>query len=180
MDPLTIHIPESVLLAVGSGRGGCGDPGPAAPRARNGIDFGGVFTSLHAMAETDELRKLFGALPDVAVAVLFGSAARGALTSDSDVDLAVALSSGPVDSQMKQRLLETVGERLGRPADIVDLRNQRGRLAARIMREGVPLVIRDTALWGRLLRDAVMWQEEMAPLWRVVQRGKLDRLVHGS
>lgn len=131
------------------------------------------------MKEFDALRELFGAMPEVAVAVLFGSAARGSLTSTSDVDVAIALNSGVITSTQKQQLLERLGEHLGRSADVVDLRAKRGRLAARIMSQGIPLVIHDTALWARLLRDAVMWQEDMAAIWRLVQRGSLDHFADG-
>jgi predicted nucleotidyltransferase len=150
-----------------------------APGVGNTFDFGAVPVTFIAMKEIDALRDLFGAMPEVAVAVLFGSAARGSLTSSSDVDVAVAFKTGPLTSQEKQRLLERLGEHFGRSADVVDLRAQRGRLAARIVREGIPVVVRDTTLWARLLRDAVMWQEDMAALWRVVQRGSLDRLADG-
>lgn len=56
---------------------------------------------------------------------LFGSAARGAMSFDSDVDLAVS-ADAPLTSQQKRELIEDVSAIVLRPVDVVDFRTAHG------------------------------------------------------
>ena len=61
----------------------------------------------------------------VLYARLFGSAAVGAMTFESDVDLAVSAAS-PLSSPQTQKLIEQVSAIALRPVDILDLRTAHG------------------------------------------------------
>lgn len=61
----------------------------------------------------------------VLYARLFGSAAAGAMTFESDVDLAVS-AAAPLSSAQTQTLIEQVSAIALRPVDILDLRTAHG------------------------------------------------------
>jgi len=74
----------------------------------------------------EDLRTLASKAPEVAAVWLFGSAVRGALRFDSDVDVAVLFRRGVED---RDRLLASFGARLEKfttpyPVDAVDLAAQ--------------------------------------------------------
>ncbi len=75
----------------------------------------------------DALRR-FG----VVYAVVFGSAARGELRADSDIDIAVA-AEGPLSSEMRYGIINAISGISGRPIDLVDLKTARGVLLARAL-----------------------------------------------
>lgn len=68
----------------------------------------------------------------VVYAVLFGSAARGELRADSDIDIAVA-AEGPLSSEMRYGIIDAISGISGRPIDLVDLKTARGVLLARAL-----------------------------------------------
>lgn len=59
--------------------------------------------------------------PEIRLAIVFGSIARGTARADSDIDLAV-LASRPLLAEDKMRLIADIAAATGRPVDLVDLR----------------------------------------------------------
>ena len=96
------------------------------------------------------LRTALRTEPTVALAVLFGSAARGEMHSESDVDVLVALREGADIRSLASRLSERVGLRV----QLVSLADARRAplLLAEALREGRVLVDRE-GLWPRLRRQ---------------------------
>lgn len=95
-----------------------------------------------------QLRKAFRTEPSVALAVLYGSAARGEMHSGSDVDVLVALRRGAD----KRALASRLSERLGLQVQLVSLGDAQQRaplLLAEALREGRVLVDRKN-LWPHL------------------------------
>jgi len=75
--------------------------------------------SIHTdTAITDVLRRF----PQVQLAILFGSCAKGNVTAASDLDLAVQADK-PLDAGLKVRLIGALADQLGRPVDLIDLRS---------------------------------------------------------
>ena len=58
--------------------------------------------------------------PQIRLAILFGSCAKGNATTASDVDLAVQADK-PLDAELSIRLIGAMAEQLGRPVDLIDL-----------------------------------------------------------
>lgn len=82
--------------------------------------------------------------PEVAYAFLFGSGGRGALRSDSDLDVAVELRRGASrDTRTLGRLAAQLESAAGRRVDLVLLEEAASPLAYRILRDGRLLVERD-------------------------------------
>jgi len=94
----------------------------------------------------DALRRVLEAESNVAYALLFGSSSKNATRHDSDVDIAVELTSG---SRRDIRTLGGLAARLesaaGRAVDLVLLDEAPAPLAYRIFRDGRLLVERDHA-----------------------------------
>ncbi|HKP19104.1 MAG TPA: nucleotidyltransferase domain-containing protein [Gaiellaceae bacterium] len=96
------------------------------------------------------LRELLRTEPDVSLAVLFGSWARGDARDASDVDLLGSLR----DRGNARRVASRLSDRLGRRVQLVTLEDARGAplLLREVLREGRVLVDRDEG-WSALLRD---------------------------
>jgi predicted nucleotidyltransferase len=116
-----------------------------------------------------------GAQPDVAVAYLFGSRARGTARPGSDWDVAVLLDE-PAD--LGRRALELQAA-LGDAVDPVILNQAPVALAYRVLRDGVVLCCRDDrariAHWVRTV-DRYL---DSAPLRRALDDGLRHRLREG-
>lgn len=71
--------------------------------------------------------------PQVRLAILFGSYARGTASADSDLDLAVQAAE-PLDTATRLQLIGDLAERLGRPVDLVDLQRAGEPLLGEILK----------------------------------------------
>jgi len=99
-------------------------------------------------AELNRLAQWLEAQPDVRLAIVFGSVARGQARADSDIDIAIK-ADRPLRAERKMALIEGIAHLTGRPVDLVDL--------ARI---GEPL--RGEVLKGhRLFGSDDAWAEQM-------------------
>jgi uncharacterized protein len=121
------------------------------------------------------LRTALAAEPDVLVAYLFGSRARGTAHPGSDYDVAVLLAEG-ADTHRRQLELMAV---LGEGVDVIILNDAPVALAYRVLRDGQLLVSRDEQAriehWARTV-DRYL---DSAPLRRALAEGTRHRLQEG-
>ena len=107
------------------------------------------------------LAALFAAQPEVRLAYLFGSLARGTATPESDADVAISLGR-PMSAPEKMQIIGDIGALLGR-----------------IFKEGIRL-IDDAAVRERIAASRANWQTDVAPY---VERLRAERraawLGHG-
>jgi uncharacterized protein len=95
----------------------------------------------------DALRRAIEGEPDIAYALLFGSAGRGALRPGSDVDVAVEFRPGaPGDMGTIGRLAARLESAAGRKVDVVLMHEVPAPLAYRVFRDGRVIVERDHAV----------------------------------
>lgn len=73
--------------------------------------------------------------PEIELAIVFGSLARGEARRDSDVDVAVQLPT-PLDADRKMQLIADIAAITGRPVDLVDLRTVGEPLLGQILKHG--------------------------------------------
>ena len=73
--------------------------------------------------------------PEVELAIVFGSVARGEARRDSDVDVAVQLST-PLGADEKMELIADIAAVTGRPVDLIDLRTIGEPLLGQILKHG--------------------------------------------
>jgi len=101
--------------------------------------------------------------PDVQLAVLFGSAGRGALHRHSDLDLAVL---GPATVERLATLAVTLSRRTGRQVDLTSLETAPPLLRFEIARTGEVLLERRAYLWADVKARALIDWWDWAPLAR--------------
>lgn len=122
-----------------------------------------------------ELAARLGSEPDVIVAYLFGSRARGTARPTSDIDVAVLLNA---DADTHWRRLE-LGARLGDTVDLVVLNDAPVALAYRVLRDGILLVSNDERARIRHWTRTVDRYLDTAPLRRALAAGTRHRLEEG-
>ena len=113
--------------------------------------------------------------PDIAVAYLFGSRARGNARPNSDVDVGVLLDAG-VDIHRRQ--LDLMAS-LGANVDLVVLNDAPPALGYRVLRDGIVLVCHDDRArvehWVRTV-DRYL---DTAPMRRTLEEGLRHRIAEG-
>ena len=106
--------------------------------------------SLDAVAE--RLEATLEKLPDLLIAILFGSVLRRKFVRD--VDIAVYFR---YEESLKDliELAGTLEDELGLPIDVVPLREVPPKLKLKILLEGVKLIVRDSQLYWSLTSQAL-------------------------
>jgi uncharacterized protein len=119
--------------------------------------------------------------PDVVVAYLFGSVARGSLGPRSDVDIAVLLADGSDSFERRLDLsADLAAVTAPRPVDVVVLNEAPVALAYRVLRDGRLLLSRDDRVRIRHWTQTVDRYLDMADMRRVLEEGQRVRLREGS
>lgn len=108
---------------------------------------------------------------DIKLAILYGSAAKGRLRADSDVDLAL-LCHSPLTPERKMQLAMRLHQKLLRQVDLVDLSTLSGTLLKQVLCHGRLLIKNDTNAYAALLQRMVYNQTDMRPY---VTRTLLER-----
>lgn len=97
----------------------------------------------------DVVAEYLGEQPDVAAAYVFGSAAKGTMRADSDVDVGVLFGRGAGNKVTRfERRLElemALQDRVHRPVQIIDFRAASLIMQYEIMKSGKRVVDRDPA-----------------------------------
>jgi uncharacterized protein len=127
-----------------------------------------------AMSVLDQIRRALDDAPDVCLAVIFGSAARGRMGPDSDVDVAVSFRD---DAERSAPALAVALERaVGRTVDLVSLDAAPPLLRFEIARDGVVCVERAPHAWADFRARAMIDWWDWAPTARMMHRVMAERL----
>jgi predicted nucleotidyltransferase len=128
----------------------------------------------------DALRRVLASEPDLAYALVFGSAARDSLRPDSDVDVAIELRAGAArDVLTLGTLVARIESAVRRHVDLVVLDEAAPSLAYRIFRDGRLLVERDhDALVSRKAR-AILDYLDFKPIEDLCAAGVLRAAARG-
>ena len=120
----------------------------------------------------DNLRRVLEREPDLCLAVVYGSAARGTTHSGSDLDIGV---SG-VPSSRLGALESVLSKAAGRTVDLVDLSIAPPLLRFEIAREGRVIVEPVAHAWSDFRARAMVDWWDWAPTARLFHRAAADRL----
>ncbi|MBK9161503.1 MAG: nucleotidyltransferase domain-containing protein [Nitrosomonadales bacterium] len=107
------------------------------------------------------LKETLEQFPQVSLAVLFGSAARGHQQPESDLDIAVA-ANRPLTADEKIAIIGALAERTGRPIDLIDLNGVAEPLLGQVVRHGRKILGSDT-LYGELISRHLFEQADFMP-----------------
>jgi predicted nucleotidyltransferase len=122
----------------------------------------------------DRLRERAASLPQVRLAVLFGSMARGQRRKDSDVDLGLLL--GPVSRRERLHVEAELARAAGREVDFINLDEAPPLLRFEITRDGVVILEREEGLWTRFKAKAMVDWWDWAPIARRIHKRMIQRL----
>jgi hypothetical protein len=129
------------------------------------------------------LAAALASLPEVELAYLFGSHARGRQSPESDIDLAIQVS--PAAARNARATLALLFDRLGRVApsdrlDVVLLNDAPSLLRHRVLSTGRLLVERTPLVRVRFATRAIRDYQDMQPRREFFYRGRLKRLKEGG
>lgn len=127
-----------------------------------------------------ELKKYFKEKPEISMAFLFGSQAKGSAGSESDADIAVYFTPRGREFEWEESYLYPNEGRiwleterlLGVNTDLVVLNRAPATLADAIIREGVPIIIKDRGLYWRFFLLITLVAEDFRGLvqdWREIK-----------
>jgi predicted nucleotidyltransferase len=117
----------------------------------------------------ERMRPTLAAEPRIAVAWLFGSAARGEMRPDSDVDVGVVFARN-VPAGERTLLLADLASRLEaatvpHPVDVVALEEQGHVFVHRVLQEGQRIAVNDEERRVDFESEAVIWYLDFKPTW---------------
>lgn len=121
----------------------------------------------------ETLTRVLDETANVRLAVLFGSAAKGALNSDSDIDIGVSMEG---NRHVAPALRVALERALGRPVDVVMLDEAPPLVRFEIARGGVVLVERHPHGWADFRAHAMIDWWDWAPTARMMHEVMAARL----
>lgn len=123
----------------------------------------------------DRLRQTAASLPEVRLAVLFGSTARGKAGPRSDVDIGVLLDPDTPDA--RSRVEHELGSAVrDREVEVIFLKKASPLLRFEIAKEGVLLLQREDHLWTLFKEKAMVDWWDWAPYSRMFAEAAVRRL----
>lgn len=108
------------------------------------------------------LRRVLARFPQLTLALVYGSVARGTPRPDSDLDIAVASERGALTEDERMDIICALAQETGRPVDLIDLQAVSPPLLSEILRHGHRIRGDDTA-YGRLISRHLFDQADFAP-----------------
>lgn len=135
-----------------------------------------------AMELQERLRQVAASWPEIRLAVLFGSTARGEGRPSSDVDIGLILE--PYSAEVRFRVDAQLGRAAGREVDTVLLDGAPPLLRFEVTRDGILLFEREEGLWTAFQAKAMVDWWDWAPTARKIQKaiieGLRERIGHGQ
>ena len=116
--------------------------------------------------------------PEVKSAYLFGSAARGQLTSRSDIDVAVAAET-KLPLQTRLAIAVQLSKAPHREVDLIDLQEVTGEILQQSLCQGINLLQKDAGLYARLIQRLWFDQADMMPYRRRILAERRRRFLDG-
>jgi predicted nucleotidyltransferase len=117
------------------------------------------------MDQDFDLARCLAGYPHIRLAILFGSAAAGRQTFESDIDVAVAAQRA-LSVAERVEIVERLAQGTGRAVDLVDLATASGPLLNRALATGRLLFCTDRALYAEIIKRALYDDADLAPYRR--------------
>lgn len=125
-------------------------------------------TLAHQVAET------LAPHSEIQLAFVFGSAARGTLRPDSDVDVAV-LAAGRLSPEARLELMAELSLAVKREVDLIDLSMAWGLILRQVLTTGTLALKRSDTAHAMLLKRMLFDQADMEPLRQRIIEKSLER-----
>ncbi len=131
---------------------------------------------LSSLLET--IKNTLTEIPNLQLAICFGSYANGGATSHSDIDIAVAMKH-PLTMDERLNLAQRLSQKTNKEIDLIDLRAASGVLLQQIVSCRVTLINRNSELYGNLISRCLMEGLDYIPLWESILKARRERFIHG-
>lgn len=125
--------------------------------------------------EIQSVTQLLAKDKNISQAIIFGSMVLGTLKPDSDIDIAIK-TSGPMETQKKIDLIESLAGLLGRPVDLVDLRTVGEPLLGQILQYGRQIKGSESNFASLALKHLYA-NEDFMPYVKRALRGRRERWI---
>lgn len=122
------------------------------------------------------LKAELGLFPEIKIGLLYGSAARGRLTRDSDLDMAVAGASR-LDSSAYANIKMHLSDVTRRDIDLLDLQAVSGIILREALTTGKIVLMRDRQLYGDIIRRMLFNQADMMPYYHRILRERREAFL---
>ena len=122
-----------------------------------------------------ELKGFLQQIPQLKLAILFGSLVNGKASSLSDIDLAL-LADGPISSDLKLELILSLGSKFGRPIDIIDLHFGAEPILGQILKG--KRLFGDNATFANLMTRHLLNVADFIPLQQRILSERLDAWIN--
>jgi hypothetical protein len=129
---------------------------------------------MKAMDLVEKLRGQMRNRPELQMAILFGSTARGTDRPGSDVDLGILLD--PYSPALRFEVEAQLGRAARRPVHVILLDEAPPLLRFEMTRDGVLLFEREAGLWSRFKAKAMIDWYDWAPIARRINAAMIRRL----
>jgi predicted nucleotidyltransferase len=103
----------------------------------------------------DRIEAALKDIPEIRIAIVYGSFASGRQTDRSDLDLAVA-SQSPLSDEVKVDWITRLGAALGREIDLIDLNSATGTVLKEALTRGKTVLNQDVDLFARILKRMLL------------------------
>jgi predicted nucleotidyltransferase len=124
------------------------------------------------------IRGVLRRYPDVRLCIVFGSAASGKTSAESDLDVAVAADQ-PLTADRRLELTEAFSAAANREVDLVDLMAVSGPILRQALSKGAVVTNRDKGLYARLISRMLFNQADMMPYYDRILRERRARFLNG-
>jgi len=130
------------------------------------------------------LESYFSSVDDIALAILFGSQARGCARPLSDVDVALLLDGRPADARLFDARLEVMGALMSilhtAEVDVVMLNQAPPALRFRVVRDGILLYCRERHMLIEFVSRTVVDYLDFKPVLLRHEQAILERARKGE
>lgn len=125
-----------------------------------------------------KLSNYFAGRTDIALVILYGSAAVDALRAGSDVDVAVAKETRVCVNERVELHLE-LSALLGAEADVVDLNSVHGLIVQEILTKGILIKNDKPLVLAKIMKDMWLFEADMMPNIRMIRDANNRRFAYG-
>lgn len=125
------------------------------------------------------IRRVLEEYPQIQFATLFGSAACGQMTDQSDIDIAVAAQTA-LSLDVRIELADRLTQALHREIDLIDLQSVSGTILEQSLVYGRLILKKDAGLYAELIKRLWFNQADMMPYTRRILAERRRRFLHES
>ena len=125
------------------------------------------------------LQKVFERYPTILIVTVFGSASRGMLKENSDIDIGVA-ADRQLSFDLKMDICLALSSAFGREIDLIDLNQVNGVILKSALCSGEIVIKRSVPLLARLLKKLWYNQVDMMPNTIMVMEHQIQRFIDGQ